>query len=960
MDPSIMKMLEDDEPDESQYSGADIDAISAELNRDIGGDVPVSQPSDSDGAELGHGGSTTSNQLLEQWRGCNQEENIANQNQQENSRDYVETQEQFTSEVGKIQNASGSESQTQQNISLLEQDQNHFQQPQNDQTAPPSSEKGLQVSEQSHVLNSEASSVQLSEQEKRFQPSQTQLGQVSKQPSMSNQVSLVAEQTNSPMRRNKYPTNISFAQLIPVLRPHLQKDRNMQLETVFNKLRRNEVTKEDFLRVVRNIVGDQMLRFAAQKVQMRQQAQVQAAQSSQTNPVPYQPQSQASPQQLTAPSSSAKQFSDAQLHPSPVPASTAKMQTDTFPSQETNAQVPREAGMQLETQGMRVSQVAVKTERESSMVSVPQVSKQQQQHLHLQPTSFPMYGGTTISNYNSHAYSGPPVTSGPPITSGPTPLKPQTQDSQLRQVQDMQGAASTQLGASQPMSLVNTTKYEIQNTMSETKRLHGGTLPHLTNPSPIQQNSTAWPPSMSREQKTSALPPLPFPKQEPIDPVTDQQQKPPHGSAMQRPTFGAAQADQGGNSAPGSSKDDIAEKQAARVGFPSSTGVMTTSQISGPMAASTDPSLQIRPHIPSATPPAASGTNVRTPPKKPTVGQKKPLEAGGTPPPSSKKQKVSGVLQDQSIEQLNDVTAVSGVNLREEEEQLLAAPKEESRTSEATRKVVQEEEEKLILQKGPLQKKLAEIMSKCGIKSTSNDVGRCLSLCVEERMRGVISSLIRLSKQRIDLEKPRHRFLVTSDVRRQILLMNRKAKEDWDKLQAEEAEKQRKLTETDGTIGADMDKDKEEGRAKTVKVNKEEDDKMRTTAANVAARAAVGGDDMFQKWQLMAEQARQKREGGHDGSSTSQSGKEPNSRSTSGRSLQGENQNTENRGASAAGASGGMRKFGRNPVGSPPHRIARSITVKDVVTVLEREPQMSKSTLLYRLHERVHPSGAPE
>jgi hypothetical protein len=36
---------------------------------------------------------------------------------------------------------------------------------------------------------------------------------------------------------------------------------------------------------------------------------------------------------------------------------------------------------------------------------------------------------------------------------------------------------------------------------------------------------------------------------------------------------------------------------------------------------------------------------------------------------------------------------------------------------------------------------------------------------------------------------------------------------------------------------------------------------MRTTAANVAARQAVGGSDMLSKWQLMAEQARQKREG---------------------------------------------------------------------------------------------------
>lgn len=56
--------------------------------------------------------------------------------------------------------------------------------------------------------------------------------------------------------------------------------------------------------------------------------------------------------------------------------------------------------------------------------------------------------------------------------------------------------------------------------------------------------------------------------------------------------------------------------------------------------------------------------------------------------------------------------------------------------------------------------------------------------------------------------------------------------------------------------------------------NKEEDDKMRTTAANVAARAAVGGDDMLSKWQLMAEQARQKREGGTDAASGSQPSKD--------------------------------------------------------------------------------------
>ena len=57
------------------------------------------------------------------------------------------------------------------------------------------------------------------------------------------------------------------------------------------------------------------------------------------------------------------------------------------------------------------------------------------------------------------------------------------------------------------------------------------------------------------------------------------------------------------------------------------------------------------------------------------------------------------------------------------------------------------------------------------------------------------------------------------------------------------------------------------------KGNKEDDDKMRATAANVAARAAVGGDDTFLKWQLMAE-ARQK--------SVSETGKDGNQKTTSG------------------------------------------------------------------------------
>lgn len=49
--------------------------------------------------------------------------------------------------------------------------------------------------------------------------------------------------------------------------------------------------------------------------------------------------------------------------------------------------------------------------------------------------------------------------------------------------------------------------------------------------------------------------------------------------------------------------------------------------------------------------------------------------------------------------------------------------------------------------------------------------------------------------QRIDTEKTGHRLVITSDVGRQILQMNQKAKEEWDKKQAEEADKNKKQTE---------------------------------------------------------------------------------------------------------------------------------------------------------------------
>jgi transcription initiation factor TFIID subunit 4 len=51
----------------------------------------------------------------------------------------------------------------------------------------------------------------------------------------------------------------------------------------------------------------------------------------------------------------------------------------------------------------------------------------------------------------------------------------------------------------------------------------------------------------------------------------------------------------------------------------------------------------------------------------------------------------------------------------------------------------------------------------------------------------------------VDIEKTRHRTVVTSDVRQQIMTMNRKAREEWEKKQAE-ADKLRKLNDVGSTL----------------------------------------------------------------------------------------------------------------------------------------------------------------
>ncbi|KAF4375031.1 hypothetical protein G4B88_004782 [Cannabis sativa] len=717
---------------------------------------------------------------------------------------------------------------------------------------------------------------------------------------MSNQQATVSDQpTNPPQARSK---QVPFGLLLPVLMNQLDRDKGMQLQELFLKLKREEITKESFVRLIRGVVGEQMLKLAVHAVQS--QLQPQASMRKQTQGMPS---INTGTTHFTDPRSFAQvhqKGAGSSADVSHIPASMGQLQTNpSHQIMDKNVQMLREADRQSDSHGKLVNQMPLSTvvtpnqERDSMQhgFNRQQQLQHQQQQLHFPQTSFSSFGNT---GSRSHLFSGTSA------NTSTLSVKSQPHDLQMRQISQHQGMG---LGSAQ--------------SGGET---HGA---NVLGVSKLGQN-----PSLSHFANNS----MSYVKPEPVEQAIELQRKTP-SSSQASPSVSAAKFEQG-NTFSGTLKDESLEKQPSRMGFPTSAGVVPSSSTSMAPPHSLSSSMAMQPD-----------------PSVPVIPSLSLISA-------IKKQKVTGNFSDQSIEQLNDVTAVSGVNLREEEEQLFSVPKEDSRVTEASRKAVQEEEERLILQKNPLQKKLAEIMTKCGLKNISNDVERCLSLSVEERMRGLIENLIRLSKQRVDSEKSRHQTITTSDIRLQIMTMNMKAREEWEKKQAE-AEKLRKQNDPDGNNGVDGDKEKDDFRSKSFKgqqPNKEDDDKMRTTAANVAARAAVGGDDMLSKWQLMAEQARQKREGGTDAASGSQPGKDVSRKtsSTPGKTTK-DHHDAEKRSGTTFSAASGGRKFGRSQGVSPQTKVPRSnITIKDVIAVLEREPHMSRSPLTYRLYEKIRSDPA--
>ncbi|CAA7021356.1 unnamed protein product [Microthlaspi erraticum] len=232
---------------------------------------------------------------------------------------------------------------------------------------------------------------------------------------------------------------------------------------------------------------------------------------------------------------------------------------------------------------------------------------------------------------------------------------------------------------------------------------HGGLISHFQNNSSLPLYSAPCQGSATKDQTMGPSSSAVHEKQKSIDQSFYQEQEP--CSLVHEGMSNVPMKQSNGN--PWRSNDDLGKQSCNKMGL--STSTTNASFVSPSMTTQMGSSTMVNFPAPSGNIPAEA--KVRKTPKKPSVGRKKPLDAlGSSLPPSSKKQKTCQTSLDGSMEQFNDVTALGGINLEEEEKKLLVSgARKHGHVSVASRRFVHEEEERRILQKVPLQRKLAEI-----------------------------------------------------------------------------------------------------------------------------------------------------------------------------------------------------------------------------------------------------------
>eukprot|EP00884_Botryococcus_braunii_P018252 jgi/Botrbrau1/510/Bobra.110_2s0139.1 len=209
---------------------------------------------------------------------------------------------------------------------------------------------------------------------------------------------------------------------------------------------------------------------------------------------------------------------------------------------------------------------------------------------------------------------------------------------------------------------------------------------------------------------------------------------------------------------------------------------------------------------------------------------------------------------------------------------------------------------------------------------------RYLSQCFEAHLVPILERAHRMAQHRLDPSRRAAGMVQVDDLRRQVLLMEKKERT---KAEAkEEAEREQLLKEAAAKRG----KADEETQEKVKKVKVAEHEKRAKSDANLAAHKALGGEARWARWSKSNAGGTKKGKGAASVSAGKGSTAEPSS-------------------ASTPAASGGTAKPAVPPVaqqalGQVSAAPVAKLTAKDLLAVLQRDPHYCKSPVLYRIHNQ--------
>ncbi|KYQ93131.1 hypothetical protein DLAC_05760 [Tieghemostelium lacteum] len=193
-------------------------------------------------------------------------------------------------------------------------------------------------------------------------------------------------------------------------------------------------------------------------------------------------------------------------------------------------------------------------------------------------------------------------------------------------------------------------------------------------------------------------------------------------------------------------------------------------------------------------------------------------------------------FEKQNIKDLNDVTKIAMIDMKNETDHFLPdfGEEDENYTPEA---------EPLFLNSLPLRKKLCSVANRNGIKiQEENSLAEFLSLACQDYLRNVLEFLVKTCQQRLELQKEDLPTAITSDVKKKLQLIEKREKDERLRREAEENEKILQEAKKQEQMSKKKYEEKTPlaTREKLAKAKMEEEENKRALAANNTAMVALG------------------------------------------------------------------------------------------------------------------------